>query len=62
MIAVVGLFAIVNLFTNFKNDKAEFKIRKNDQVCECDSQVPDFYDMVGQLSYYGKIPDILDEK
>ena len=32
MIAVVGLFAIVNLFTNFKNDKAEFKIRKNDQV------------------------------
>merc|ERR1712050_475518 len=26
------------------------------------NKVPDFYDMVGQLSYYGKIPDILDEK
>jgi len=24
------------------------------------NKVPDFYDMVGQLSYYGKIPDILD--
>ena len=27
---------------------------------EPNSQVPDFYDMVGQLSYYGKIPDILE--
>jgi len=24
------------------------------------NKVPDFYDMVGQLSYYGKIPDILE--
>merc|ERR1712156_207535 len=24
------------------------------------AKVPDFYDMVGQLSYYGKIPDILE--
>ena len=24
------------------------------------SKVPDFYDMVGQLSYYGKIPEIVE--